>query len=646
MTLPAGELLPPPPTIPACDEPAGGFGQRVALDGESTASAGHVEASTETPYGHARLYALDLSNEDQHAGAAALNPCTRNTIDGLTTWTCPLDAGDTRIVIPSGTPNETFTVSGTLTIDGVQYTDTLEVAVAAVDEVAEAQFAFAPRESGPQRGEPYPSSIDIGETTRLRLRVLNEHGKASAANSIAAILITTTAGSLSTEIGGGCLGGGGVCRIPVSAITAANADKIDLVLAHPGRGQAGSAEIRATVLATDGESFEPEPLAVRFAGEAAALAISEPTTTVLNVHTADSGPDRDDRDILLLSVTAVDENGQKAAVPFLSTRVALKGPEGRTIRVDDLWDAGATAPVRFAWPFTRAQWQAHLGAPSTASQLLGLYDAVGKWYSTPVRRWRFYSVNADNEPVVGAVNFTASRGDVLRFLNFIRDADGNLQILIDVDAAQSSPLPTGEYTLELRAGSIVATRPFQVVGDTASLTLSEPQGSRALGGRITFTAALTDADGATVADGTPVVWQESSTTPNVVLVQLVADSRTTDGEASATYLVIGSGAGVVRATSGDASDVRAIFDLGAPPELDTSPNPAALLSSRAAGGIATWLGSGITTAAELLAGLNGVAAISLWRDGGWLSYRRSNGAPPAESVDFTVRPGDILRLHR
>ena len=614
------------------------------MDGESTASAGHVEASTETPYGHVRLYALDLSNEDQHAGAAALNSCTRNTIDGLTTWTCPLDASDTRIVIPSGTPDETFTVSGTLTIDGVQYTDTLEVTVAAVDEVAEAQFAFAPRESGTGRGEPYPSSIDIGETTRLRLRVLNEHGKASAANSIAAILITTTAGSLSTEIGGGCLGGGGVCRIHVSAITAANADKIDLVLAHPGRGQAGSAEVRATVLAADGESFNPEPLAVRFAGEAAALAISEPITTVLNVHTADSGPDRDDRDLLLLTVTAVDENGQKAAVPFLSTRVALKGPEGRTFRVDDLWDAGATAPVRFAWPFTRAQLKAHLGAPTTAAQLLGAYDAVGKWDTT--RRWRFYGVNADNKPLVGAVDFTAERGDVLRFDNFIRDADGNLQILIDVDAAQSSPLPTGEYTLELHAGSIVATRAFRIVGDTASLTLSEPQGSRSLGGRITFTAALTDADGATVADGTPVVWQESSTTPNVVLVQLAADTRTTGGEASATYLVIGSGAGVVRATSGDASDVRAIFDLGAPPEPDTPPNPAALLSSRAAGGLATWLGSGTTTAAELLAGLNGVAAISLWRDGGWLSYHRPNGAPPAESVDFTVRPGDILRLHR
>ena len=549
-------------------------------------------------------------------------------------------------MIPSGTPSETFTISGMLTIDGVQYTDMLEVAVAAVDEVAEAQFAFAPRESGARRGEPYPSSIDIGETTRLRLRVLNEHGKASAANSIAAILVTTTAGSLSAELGGGCLGGGGVCRIPVSAITAANADNIDVVLAHPGRGQAGSAQVRATVLAADGESFDPEPLTVRFAGEAAALAISEPTTTVLNVHTADSGPDRDDRDILLLSVTAVDENGQKAAVPFLSTRVALKGPEGRTIRVDDLWDAGATAPVRFAWPFTRAQWKAHLGAPSTASQLLGLYDAVGKWYSRPVGRWRFYGVNADNKPIVGAVNFTASRGDVLRFLNFIRDADGNLQILIDVDAARSSPLSTGEYTLELRTGAIVATRPFQVVGDTASLTLSEPQGSRSLGGQITFTAALADADGATVADGTPVAWQESSTTPNVVLVQLAADTRTTGGEASATYLVIGSGAGVVRATSGDAADVRAIFDLGAPPEPDTPPNPAALLSSRAAGGIATWLGNGTTTAAELLVGLNGVPAISLWRDGGWLSYRRPNGAQPAASLDFTVGPGDILRLHR
>ena len=638
-------IAPPLPTIPACDELAGGFGQRVALGGESTAIAGHVEASAETPYGHIRLYALDLSSEDQHAGATALGPCTHDTIDGLTTWTCPLDVGDTRIEIPSGTPEGTFTISGALTIDGVQYTDTLEVAIAPVDEVAEVQFDFALRESDDRRGEPYPSSIDIGETTRLRLRVLNEHGKAAAANSVAAILVTTTAGSLSTELAGGCLGGGGVCRIPVSAITAANADKIDLVLAHPGRGQAGSAQVRAAVLAADGESFDPEPLTVRFAGEAAALAIGEPTTAVLNHHTNDSGPDRDDRDILLLSVTAVDENGQKATVPFLSTRVAVRDPKGRTIRADDLRDGDTTAPLRFAWPFTRAQLQAHIGAPTTASQLLGAYDAVGQW-GTPATRWRFYGVNADNRPLDGAVDFTVERGDVLRFDNFIYDADGNLQILIDIDAARSSPLPTGEYTLELRAGAITATRAFRLVGDAASLTLGEPQGSRAFGGQLTFTATLTDADGATVADGTPVVWQESSTTPNVVLVQLAADAQTTGGEASATYLVIGSGAGVVRATSGDASDARAVFNLGAPPEPETSPNPAALLSSRVVGGIATWLGSGTTTAAELLAALNGVAAISLWRDGGWLSYHRPNGASPAESVDFTVGPGDILRLRR
>lgn len=638
-------IAPLPPTIPACDELAGGFGQRVALDGESTAIAGHVEASAETPYGHIRLYALDLSSEDQHADAIALDPCTHNTINGLTTWTCPLDARDTRIEIPLGTPGGTFTISGALTIDGVQYTDTLEVAIATVNEVAEVQFDFAPRESGDRRGEPYPSSIDIGETTRLRLRVLNEHGKASAANSIAAILVTTTAGSLSTELGGGCLGGGGVCRIPVSAITAANADKIDLLLAHPGRGQAGSAQVRATVLAADGESFNTEPLAVRFAGEAAALAIGEPTTTVLNYHTNDSGSDQDDRDILRLSVTAVDENGQKAAVPFLSTRVAVRDPKGRTIRVDDLWDAGATAPLRFAWPFTRVQLKGYIGAPTTASQLLGAYDAVSQW-DRLAGRWRFYSVNADHKPLDGAVDFSVERGDVFRFDNFIHDADGNLQILLDIDAARSNPLPTGEYTLELRAGAITATRTFRLVGDAASLTLSEPQGSRALGAQITFTATLTDAEEATVADGTPVVWQESSTTPNVVLVQLAADAQTTGGEASATYLIIGSGAGVVRATSGDASDVRAIFDLGAPPEPDTPTNPAALLSSRAIGGIATWLGSGTTTAAELLAGLNGVAAISLWRDGGWLSYHRPNGAQPAESVDFAVGPGDILRLRR
>ena len=621
----------------------------VALDGESTAVLGQTSRTrvSDARLVHTgRVLALNIAGADPQTSATLLASCSNEIIDGLTTWTCPVDAGGTRIEIPPGTPEGTFTISGTLTIDGVQYTDTLEVAIAAVDEVVEVQFDFAPHDSSDRRGELYPSSIEIGETTRLRLHILNEHGKAAAANSIASILITTTTGSLSTAIGGGCENGGGtVCQIPVSAITAANADRIDLTLTHPGGERSGAAQIRAAVVAADGESFTPEPISVVFVGGAATLTLSEPTTTVLNVSTADSGLDRDDRDLLLLAVTAVDENSRKATVPIRSVHVALRGPEGRTMEVDPLWNASATTPVRFAWPFTNTQLQAHLGAPTTASQLLGAYDAVGKW-ETPARRWRFYGVNADNKPLDGAVDFTASRGDTLRFDNFIRDADGNLQVLIDIDAARNAPLPTGEYTLELRAGAITATRTFRLVGDAASLTLSEPQGSRALGGRITFTAALTDADGATVADGTPVVWQESSTTPNIVLVQLAADTRTTGGEASATYLVIGSGAGVVRATSGEAADARAIFDLGAPPESAVPHDPAASLSSRTPGGLATYLGDESATASELLAALGGVAAISLWRDEVWLSYRRPNGEQPAESVDFTVGPGDILHLHR
>lgn len=638
----------PPAAVPVCDEPAGAFGQQVALDGESTAIVGHVEASSEVPYGHLRLHALDLANEDQYAGATPFGPCTYNTIDGLTTWTCPLDVGDARIIIPPGTPDETFTISGALTIDDVQYTDTLEVEIATVDEVAEVQFDFAPRESGNRRGEPYPSAIDLGETTRLRLRILNEHGKASAANSIATILITTTIGSLSTTIGGGCENGGGTaCQIPVSTITAANADRIDLTLTHPGSGRSGTAQIRAAVVAADGESFTPEPVSVVFAGEAAALALSEPTANVLNVHTDDSGPDQDDRDLLLLSVTAVDANNQKVAPPIRSMRVILKDPDGRTMMMDDLYHShvGGRNPVRFAWPWSLTELKAHLGASTTASRLLGSHDAVGEW-DVSAGRWRLYSVNADDKPLDGAVDFTVDRGDALLFHNFIRDADGNLQILIDVDANQNNPLPTGEYTLELRAGAITATRTFRVVGDTASLTLSEPQGSRTIGGRLTFTAALTDADGETVADGTPVVWQESSATGNTVLVQLAADAQTTAGAASATYLVVSPGTGVVRAASGDATDARVMFGLGAPPEPAAPQNPAASLSSRTPGGLATWLGNETATASELLAALDGVAAILLWRDEVWLSYGRPNGAQPAEAADFTIRRGDVLLLQR
>ena len=213
-----------------------------------------------------------------------------------------------------------------------------------------------------------------------------------------------------------------------------------------------------------------------------------------------------------------------------------------------------------------------------------------------------------------------------------------------MDAGRANPLTPGEYTLELRAGALTAQRSFSVVGDAAALTLSEATGSTEDGGRLTLTATLADGDGDTVADGTPVVWEEGNTAAQVVLVQLSAEAKTTDGRASATYLVVGQGSAWVRASSGEAGDTRVMFNLGAPPPPPAPANPAESLSSRRPGAFAAWLGVGATSAAALLAGLDGIDAISVWRGGGWLRYEVVDGAAAGDGVDFEVRRGEILRL--
>ncbi len=257
--------------------------------------------------------------------------CKGVSVDGQTDWTCAVELDNATIHIPAGTPDGTFTISGVITVNGREYRDTLEVTVVApgaIDEVAEVQFDFAEREWGANRGEPYPANIPVGGETKFRLKILNENGAASAAGSVGSILLTTSAGTLSTRIGGGCVGGGGAaCQIPVSAVTAANADQIDVTLTHPGPNKSGRSEVRVSVLAIDGETFTPPALNVSFAGEAASLAISEPASGLLRATTdAD-----DDRDVLKLTVSAADAAGNNVALPYRAPRAVVRGPDGKVV---------------------------------------------------------------------------------------------------------------------------------------------------------------------------------------------------------------------------------------------------------------------------------------------------------------------------
>ena len=515
--------------------------------------------------------------------------CTVRIVDGLSTTTCPITF-DGKVEVLPGTPQGAYSLFGevTLSVDGVagsaiKLNDALDITIGEVQELAEARLDFAADDRGTtdtSDDRPFPASIAAGQRTRFHIQLLNENGKPSAPAGVVTVLLTATAGRLSTAAGGGCEGGasdgGLVCSIDTAALTNADAGRILVDLRHGG--QPAVAEVRLTAVSSTGETRNAEPLTVTLTGPPDSLAIAPPATALLNLGTPDAGADRDNRDLLTLAVTAADRSGNRVDAPTNGLRAWLLGPDGKRV----------TSGVELEWP---------LGG-------------------------------ADNPTL---------------------DAQGNRQIRINVNRAATQPLAHGEYTLEIRAGALTAAQTFTVGGGPASLTLGGVEGTLAEGEQISLTATVLDSAGNPVPNDTPVEWSATDVGATPVLIQLSADAKTTNGKASASWLVLSTAAAAVRAQAGDQSDLR-LLDVAAamaaaaaavePPE---PPAPADGLTSRNPG-LTAWFGEGTTTAAALLADLPGVNSILFWSGSAWLRYAQNNGQPIPGSFNFQIPNAAILYL--
>ena len=585
------------------------FGSGVALDGEHTLVVGQTERANflvpNITTGHGRAYAFDLAAANPQASARQLGgalPCTDRELNGVTTWTCPLDVQvtpegeakqDPRIIVPLGTSQKTFTISAALTVDGVRINDSLVVTIGRVDEVHSASFDFATNIGVADTSDddkPYDDLIAAGETTRLQLGILNENGKAAAANNVSAVLFTSSGGALSLVSSPGAPTGAcanNTCQITVSSLNAANSDKIIVQLAHPGQGKSGTATVRAQVISNAGKTLQPPTRTVTFSGPVDTIAIAEPATGVLSTNTTrmlvgendDAEEDAaETRDRLRLSVSAQDKSGNKADTPTNLVRITITDPDGKPVSADNI---ARSFPLQ----------------------------------------------DTDDENIV--------------------DANDNPQLELDVNALPATPLKSGEYTIELRAGGKTTTQTFTVSGGPANVAISEPDGELTVNGQFTITATLTDADGVAVPDGTPLSFEAKPAGTTPVLVNLSRGSSTKDGQASATYLVITAGRGYITVTSGTASNAALITTTAAAaPATPTAPtNPADSLSTTRANAFTTWLGEGTTTASELLESLdNGIDTILLWSNGQWLRYGLADGREIPGSFNFKVAPGAILWL--
>ena len=599
--------------------------------------------------------------------------CLPEQVDGAPAQSCLVDVSN--ITIPEGTAGQTLTIQGELTFSVAGEADSartvrsapLEITIGAVNEVAELRLGRATDTKGTTTTEDdalYPDTIGRGETTTLRLQVLSEHGKAAATNSVNVISLRTTAGSLSTTLGGGCRGGNGgqLCTIDGAALRTRNSDNILVTLAYPsGRVTAASAaELNATVIANTGAAATAEPLSIRLTGPAAALAIAEPRASLLNVDTTDSGLAQDDRDLLTLTVTATDENGSSVTAPSRSYVDRVKGPDGALVPASQIavqWPlrggencavrpGGAPSTFALAGGGTRQRDLPHPVSdgtlqPDTLIPSARLASTIaGNFCVWQENRWRAWETGA------GGTDFTITPGEPFFFVREgerpVREpvlVDGQPQLRLNVNAAASAPLAAGQYTLEVRqAGLPWVSQTFQLVGGPAAIALDPNRVELAPDSEFTVTATVSDADGNPVPDGTAVEWSEIQTGRVVGVVQLGGGRATTNGEVSATYRAVATGQFTVTAQAGDQRAVARV-NVSSPPSSLVE-----LLSTTSPNAYSTWIGGGSVQVSDLLPSLEGVTTLSIWQNDRWLRYGVSEGQLIPGSTDFPINPGDILWL--
>lgn len=508
--------------------------------------------------------------------------CNGVSTDGATDWTCTVELDGASIYIPIGTPSGTFAISGAITVNGREYTDTLEITIVepgSIDEVAEIRFDFAEQERGPNRGEPYPANIPLGGNTKFRLAALNENGTASAAGSISSILLTTTIGSLSANLGG--CSNAIACAIPPSAITAANADKIDVTLSHADPSKAGRGQVSASVITADGEAFSPPPLTVILAGEAASLTISEPTTRLLNFAAAS-----DSRDALTLTVTAADAAGNSVAVPYRAPRARIIGPDDEVVSsgINVAWTEDGDDSDAAHDQFTRNAANAVTAAISVTADAvspLAAGDYTLELRTAGITTTRGFTVVGGADSITIAPPETAPAvGALFTLTASVRDAAG-------------APVPDGTPV----------TWNATTIGDSVALVVATP--------RSTTENGVATANFYTVNPGTAAI------------------TATADGLAAVRRV-----------------DISPDLPLGMTPGVSASAaaSVAAGLSNTDPNAYAVWLGADDTLASSILDSLSGVAAIHYRLDGRWFSYGVADGSPAAGSRDAPIPTGAILWL--
>ena len=243
------------------------------------------------------------------------------------------------MVVQSGVAEGPVTISGSVKVSvsdvedsEITLRDTLELTVGEVDDLAKVELDF---DTNAATG-PGPTAAWWGRARARRCcsSCSTSTTAASAKGAIASVLFTASQGKLSAKLAAAdteaCENSGAIScsiRTPATLLTAALGQNPGSPSSIPGRGKSGRTGVRSTtVIGIDGESFEVGPIELIFSGPASELAIAAPKPRAAQprhlrraVGRRPGGlqiaADRDDRDLLTLSVAARDASGNRPTCP-------------------------------------------------------------------------------------------------------------------------------------------------------------------------------------------------------------------------------------------------------------------------------------------------------------------------------------------
>ena len=226
-------------------------------------------------------------------------------------------------------------------------------------------------------------------------------------------------------------------------------------------------------------------------------------------------------------------------------------------------------------------------------------------------------------------------------------ADGKRYLMLTGKGSTAAPLTAGEYTVKVTSGKLEATAMFAVAGNPSTVDVSaSATTSDMIGDVITVTAAVTDADGNKVSDGTSVQFDVSANTGLAAIGTGHMGKGTTDGMASVKYAVVGAGHSVVSATAGGATGVIVIDSTAGATDMAMPEEEASVACLSNLAGFSTW-SCGVETSASEIFGFvsaRGATAIHLWNGSAWVRYSVVDGTMVPGSSDFMVAENDILYI--